>query len=62
MKNRLKFLGWWLALMGIATVSCVYYVLVGWIVWIFGGTLWDNWLDRLTTKIENKIDYYGDLI
>jgi hypothetical protein len=62
MKNRLKFLGWYSALMGIVIVGCIYYVLVAWIVWIFGGTLWDNWLDRLTFKIGNKLDYYKDLI
>ena len=62
MKNRLKFLGWWSALIGLGIVSCIYYILVGWIVWIANGTFWDNWLDRLTFKIGNKVDYYGDLI
>lgn len=62
MKNRLKYLVWCSALIGLGIVSCVYYVLVGWIVWLFRGTLWDNWLDRLSFKVEKKVDYYGDLI
>lgn len=62
MKNRLKFLGWRLALIGLGILSCIYYVIVGWIVWIVSGTLWDSWLDRLFFKIEKKIEHYEDLI
>ncbi len=62
MKNRLLYLKWWSALVGLGVVSAVYYVLVGWAVWIANGTFWDNWLDRLTFKIQNKIEHYEDLI
>lgn len=62
MKNRLLFLKWWSALILLGVLSCVYYVLVGWAVWIVKGTFWDNWLDRLSFKIEKKIDHYEDLI
>lgn len=62
MKNRLKFLGWWSALIGLGILSCIYYVLVAGMVWIVSGTLWDNWLDRLLFKIEKKIEHYKDLI
>lgn len=62
MKNRLKYLGWWSALIGLGIVSCIYYVLVAWVVWIVRGTLWDNWLDRLFFRIEERIDYYDYLI
>jgi len=62
MKNRLKFLWWWSALIGLGIVSCIYYVLVAWIVWIVRGTFCDNWLDRIFFRIEKKIEQYEDLI
>jgi len=42
MENRLKFLGWWLALICVGIIRCIYYVLVAWIVWLVKGTFWDN--------------------
>lgn len=62
MKNRLLFLMWWSALVLLGVLSFVYYVLVGWVVWITKGILWDNWLEKAKFSVDKRIEYYEDLI
>lgn len=62
MKNRLLFLMWWTAWAVLGILSFVYYILVGWAVWIVKGTFWDNWLDKAQFTIEKKIEHYEDLV
>lgn len=62
MKNRLLYLKWWSALVGLGILSAVYYLLVGWAVWIVKGTFWDNWLDKAKFSVDKKIDKYEGLI